>query len=123
MKYSINGLEDVSIKVKDLYMPIDFVIIEIEEDTCTTVILGHIGCHIDVKNGELSFTVEGDRVEFNFLKLLNFLVFFTNAIELMWLINLVKEEDSKYVSSDPLEHFLLNDGTSKDMNPEVAMCS
>jgi len=31
-------LEDVPMKVGDLYVPVDFVILEIEEDTCTTVL-------------------------------------------------------------------------------------
>ena len=35
--------------------------------------------------------------------------------------NLVREEFTNYVSYDPFEHGVLNDGTSKDENPEVAM--
>jgi len=35
-------LEDVPIKVGDLYISVDFVILEIEEDTHTSIILGRL---------------------------------------------------------------------------------
>jgi len=37
--------------------------------------------------------------------------------------NLVREEVTNRVSSDPLDHRMLNDHTSKGENPEVAMCT
>ena len=40
MKYPGGVLEDVSIKVGDLYVPVDIMILEIEEDTHTPIILG-----------------------------------------------------------------------------------
>jgi len=44
-----------------------------EQDTQTAIILGRpfpatTGCHIDVKNGTLSYDVGNDHVEFNLLK-------------------------------------------------------
>ena len=70
VKYPVGILEDVLIKVEDLYMPVDFVILEMKEDTHTPIILGRpfldtVGCYIDVKNGKLSFDVGDDHVEFN----------------------------------------------------------
>jgi len=61
VKYPVGILEDVLIKVGDLYVPANFVIIEME-DTRTPIILRRpfiatIGCRIDVKNGTLSFDV------------------------------------------------------------------
>ena len=60
VKYHVGVLEDVPIKVGDLYVLVDFVILEMEEDMCTTIILGRpilatAGCRIDVKNGKLPF--------------------------------------------------------------------
>ena len=60
MKYLVGVLEDVPIKAGDLYVTVDFVILDIEEDTRTLIIhwrpfLATTGCHIDVKNGKLSF--------------------------------------------------------------------
>jgi len=54
----VGVLEDVAIKVGDLYVSIEFVILEIKEDSHTPVILRRpflviIGRRIDVKNGKL----------------------------------------------------------------------
>ena len=81
-------LEDVSIKVRDLYTPVDFVMLEIEEDTHTPIILRRpflaiVGHRIDVKNGRSNFDMGVIMWSLTCLKLLNFLLFFMNAIELM----------------------------------------
>jgi len=60
VKYPVGILEDVLIKVGDLLIPVDFVILEMEEDTRTSIILGGpflaiAGCRIDVKNGTFIF--------------------------------------------------------------------
>jgi len=92
VKYPVGVLEDGLIKVGDLYVPVDFVILEMEEDTRTTIIFGRpflatVGCCIDVKNAKLSFAVGDDHVEvYLFLKTLNSLLFLMSAIRLMWLM-------------------------------------
>jgi len=53
----VGVLEDVPIKVRDLYVLVDFVILEMEEDVRTHIIscrpfLATAGCQIDVKNGK-----------------------------------------------------------------------
>jgi len=77
VKYPVGILEDVPIKVGNLYVSVDFVILELEENTRTPIILGRpflaiAGCRIDVKNGTLSFDVGDDHVEFNLLKAAKF---------------------------------------------------
>jgi len=62
IKYPLGILEDVSIKVGDFYVPIDFVILDMAEDARTQVILRRhflatAGCKIDVKEGRLTFDV------------------------------------------------------------------
>jgi len=57
-------------KIGDLYVPIDFAILEMEEDIRTHIILGRLflataGCRIDVKNSELSFDGRDEHEEFN----------------------------------------------------------
>jgi len=78
-------LEDVPIKVGDLYMPVDFVIHKMEEDTRTPIILRRpllptTGCRIDVKNGKLSSNVVMIMWSSTCLRLLNFLPFLMNVI-------------------------------------------
>ena len=80
VKYTIGVLEDVPIKVGDLYVPVDFVILEMEEDMRTPIILGRpflatAGCRIDVKNGKLSFDVGMSMWNSICLKHLSFLPF------------------------------------------------
>jgi len=53
-------------------VPIDFVILKIEEDMHIPIILGRpffvtVGCRINVKNGKLSFDVDDEHVEFNLI--------------------------------------------------------
>jgi len=73
VKYPVGVLEDVPIKVGNLYVPVDFVILEMEEDMHTPIILGRpflatAGCRIDVKNEKISFDVGDEHVEFNLFK-------------------------------------------------------
>ena len=77
IKHHVAILEDVLIKVGDLYVPLDFVVLEMEEDTRTPIILirpflATAGCRIDVKNGTLTFDVGDIHVEFKLLKVVKF---------------------------------------------------
>ena len=63
-------LEDVLIKVGKFIFPVDFVVIDIEEDKQVPLLLGRyflaIGVAlIDVKNGELNLRVGDEVVHFN----------------------------------------------------------
>ena len=56
MKYPMDVLEDVVIKVSNWYVPVDFMTLEMEEEMHTSIILGRpflttFSCRIDVKNG------------------------------------------------------------------------
>ena len=64
-----------------------------------------------------------DHVKFNLFKAFEFPSIFDECHKFDVIDNLVREEVPNHVSSDPLEHFILNDGTSKDENPEVAICA
>ncbi|XP_074289304.1 uncharacterized protein LOC141614458 [Silene latifolia] len=70
VKCPLGVLEDVPIKVGKLLIPTDFVVLDIPEDSHTPIILGRPffatrGVLIDVKNGTLTFRIEGNNVEFN----------------------------------------------------------
>ena len=63
-------LEDVLIKVRKFVFPVDFVVINIEEDKQVPLLLGRpflaIGVVlIDVKKGELTLKVRDEAVHFN----------------------------------------------------------
>ena len=91
MKYPMSDLQDVPIKVGDLYVSINFMILEMKDDIHPPIILRRlllatIRCRVDVKNGKLSFDVWSDHVEFNLFKASKFPLFLMGATELMWLI-------------------------------------
>ena len=63
-------LEDVLIKVEKLIFPVDFVVIDIEEDKQVPLLLGRPflatrAALIDVKKGELTLRVGDEAVHFN----------------------------------------------------------
>lgn len=70
VKYSIGIPKDILIKVSKLFMPVDFVVLEIEEDTQIPIILRRsflatIWALIDVKNSKLSMNVCEENMEFD----------------------------------------------------------
>jgi len=66
-------LEDVPIEVGSFFIPIDFVVLDIIENSRTQIILGRpflttAGCKIDVKEGKLTFDVGEHHAEFGLFK-------------------------------------------------------
>ena len=64
-------LEDMLIKVGKFIFPVDFVVIDIEEDKKIPLLLGRpflatCATFIDVKNGELNLRVGTEEIHFNF---------------------------------------------------------
>lgn len=103
VKYPMGILEDVPIKIGDFYVPVDFVILEMEEDTSTSIILSRqllatAGCKIDVKDGKLSFDVGGNHVEFNFFKATNYPSNYDSCCRVDVLECVLQEEHSKQSS-------------------------
>jgi len=124
----VSILEDVPIKVGDLHVLVDSVILEIEEDIRTPIILGRpflatVGCLIDVKNGTLIFDVGDVHVEFNLLKVAKFPAITDECHKIDVVNSLIQETASNINSNDPLEPLMLNNSTTEDENPEVAECA
>ncbi|XP_056695355.1 uncharacterized protein [Spinacia oleracea] len=70
VKYLFGVLEDVRVRVGKFFIPIDFVVLDMEEDKPIPIILGipflhTAGAVIDVKNGKLTLNVGDDKVTFN----------------------------------------------------------
>jgi len=73
IKYPMGILEDVPTTVGDFYVPIDFVVLDMAEESHTQIILGRpflatAGCKIDVKDGKLTFDVGEHHAEFGLFK-------------------------------------------------------
>jgi len=128
VRYPMGILEDVLIKVGDLYAPVDFVILEMKEDTRTPIILGRpflatAGCRINVKNSTLTFDVGDVHVEFNFLRAAKFPSISDECNKIDVVDNLIQETTSNINDNDPLKHLMLNNSTTEDENSEVAECA
>ncbi|XP_057988924.1 uncharacterized protein LOC131171997 [Hevea brasiliensis] len=70
IKYPVGILENVPLKVGKFFILVDFIVLEMEEDVRTPIILGRpflatAGANIDVKNGKLKLTVGEEEIEFN----------------------------------------------------------
>ncbi|XP_057545843.1 uncharacterized protein LOC130824841 [Amaranthus tricolor] len=70
VKYPLGILEDVPVRVGKFYIPVYFVVLDMEEDQQIPIILGKpflhtAGAVIDVKNGRLTLSMGDDNVTFN----------------------------------------------------------
>ncbi|KAL8548467.1 hypothetical protein ACS0TY_007678 [Phlomoides rotata] len=70
-------VEDVLVKVDKFIFPVDFIVLDMVEDRAIPLILGRPflatgGAMIDVRNGELTLDVNGEKVSFNIFKAMKF---------------------------------------------------
>ena len=70
-------VEDVLVKVHHFTFPVDFVIMDIEEDTKIPLILGRpfmltANCVVDMGNGNLEMSVDNQKVTFNLFKAIKY---------------------------------------------------
>ncbi|XP_021843506.2 uncharacterized protein [Spinacia oleracea] len=70
IRYPLGILEDVHVLVGKFYIPVDFVVLDMEEDSQIPIILGRpffyiASAVIDVKSGSLTLSVGDDTVTFN----------------------------------------------------------
>lgn len=75
IKYPMGVLNDVPFKIGEFYILVDFVIMDIKEDSEIPIILGSPflamnEAIIDVKRGKLTFQVGEEKVEFMLAKLM-----------------------------------------------------
>ncbi|XP_057990642.1 uncharacterized protein LOC131173014 [Hevea brasiliensis] len=73
IKYLVGILENIPIKVGKFFIPIDFVVLEIEEDVQIFIILGKpfleiVEAIIDVKNRRLTLKLGDKKVKFNLFR-------------------------------------------------------
>ncbi|XP_058768318.1 uncharacterized protein LOC131642042 [Vicia villosa] len=75
VKYPMGILEDILVKIGQLYILTDFVVMDIKEDDDIPILLGRpflltAGAIIDVKKGKLTFEVGDEKIEFILSKFL-----------------------------------------------------
>ncbi|XP_017973257.1 PREDICTED: uncharacterized protein LOC108661385 [Theobroma cacao] len=70
IRYPVGIIEDVLLKVGHLYIPVDFIMLEIEDDVEIPLILERpflatVGVIVDVKNGKITSKIEEEEMIFN----------------------------------------------------------
>ena len=76
-----------------------------------------------MKNGRLSFDVGDDHVYFNLFKASKFSSISDECCMIDVVDLLTQETMSNLNSKDSFEHLMMNDSTTNDENPEVALCA
>jgi hypothetical protein len=79
VKYSLGQVEDLPLQVEIFCIPIDFVVIEMDEDPDTRLIFGRpflntAGTQIDVRGGKLTFEIGKKKLNLICLRLRNILL-------------------------------------------------
>lgn len=69
VKYHVGILENIPVRIGQLYIPIDFTVMDIKEDSSILILLGRpflatARAIVDVKRGKLTFEVEEEKIEF-----------------------------------------------------------
>ena len=117
-------IEDVLVKVDKFIFPVDFIVLDMEEDTDVPIILGRPflatgQALIDVQKGELKLRVQGDEVVFNVFKSMKYPV----ASDSCFSVDVIEKAVSKRrVSSDAIEAVLLGDEGDDDDDAEIREC-
>ncbi|CAJ2651912.1 uncharacterized protein LOC123905413 [Trifolium pratense] len=126
VKYPLGILENVPVRIGQFFIPTDFIVMDIREDSNAPIILGRpflatAGAIIDVKKGKLTFEVGEEKVEFILTQFMN-----ASAIEdSCYMLDVVKEcrkemEKDKTKNSEILKTLI--PPTHKNGNDDLAKC-
>ena len=71
----VGFVEDIPVKIKGIYIPTDFMVVDIEEDPNVPILLGRsflatAGAIIDVKNGRIVFQVSDEMIGFELVNVM-----------------------------------------------------
>ncbi|KAK0587329.1 hypothetical protein LWI29_021066 [Acer saccharum] len=125
IKYPRGVMEDVLVKVENLYFPIDFVILEMEEDVEIPLLLGRpflktVGALIDVKEDKMTLRVGDEHVVFNMKKAAKRPMEVDRCLMIDLVEPLVEEFLRKGTPKEPLEACLVRGASEKDEDEKVA---
>ncbi|XP_027181980.1 uncharacterized protein LOC113780372 [Coffea eugenioides] len=122
--YPLGVLENVLIKFQKFIIPVDFVVLDMEEDMSIPIILGRpfsatAGTIIDVKNGKLKFQVGEEEVVFNLNEMEKYPSFTDHTCSIGTIEMLTQELNRVNLDVDPLELCLMNIGMQEQNEEEI----
>jgi hypothetical protein len=111
IKYPLGQVEDLPLQVEKFYILIDFIMIEMDEDPDTPLILGRpflntTGTQIDVRGGKLIFEIEKEKVQFDMFKALKSPANDGNFCRMDMIDMIIKEEFKKLSIDDPIDRLI-----------------
>ena len=71
VRYPVGIIENIPVKIRNFFVPVDFVVLDMQEDVKTPLILGRpflstTNAHIDVEAGEIKFHINRKEERFAF---------------------------------------------------------
>ncbi|XP_062119240.1 uncharacterized protein LOC133832988 [Humulus lupulus] len=124
VKHPRGIIEDVLVKVDKFIFPIDFIVLDMEEDENVPIILGRPflatgQALIDVQKGELTLRVQGEEVVFNVFKALKF----ANVNDSCFKVDMVEKAVAEInLTVDTLQKSLTIDDMDAELDSEVQEC-
>ncbi|XP_073137043.1 uncharacterized protein [Henckelia pumila] len=123
IKYPRGIVEDVLVKVDKFIFPVDFVVLDMEEDRVIHLILGRPflatgKALIDVQKGELVLRLNDERVVFNVFHSMKYPSNVSNCFRIDATYEFVECDVQEFTSKDPLEIFLTHSSPSELDNEE-----
>ncbi|XP_056685629.1 uncharacterized protein [Spinacia oleracea] len=116
VKLPLGKVEDVPMRIGKFFIPVDFVVLEMEEDPNVLIILGRpflatAGAIIDVRGGRLSLSVGDEKIEFQLNQIMRCPSHMDDCKRIDILDEIVNESMSMHMHStnDVLEYVLVHD--------------
>ncbi|XP_057984586.1 uncharacterized protein LOC131169383 [Hevea brasiliensis] len=118
---SSKAAENIPIKVGKFFIPVDFIVLEMEEEVQIPIILRRLflataGAIIDVKNGQLTLKVGDKEVEFNLFITMNHKLKPDECFKIDIVNKQIEEEFHKAHLEDPLEACIVHNYTANNEN-------
>ncbi|XP_021722473.1 uncharacterized protein LOC110689963 [Chenopodium quinoa] len=112
VKFPLGVLENVPLRVGKLFIPCDFVVMEMEEDAHVPIILGRpflatAGAIIDMKNGKITFEVSDEKMEYSLLTAIRTPSMRETICQVDFLDDLQREQLPLIKTDDALEMVLM----------------
>ncbi|XP_074323335.1 uncharacterized protein LOC141695972 [Apium graveolens] len=124
IKYPLGILEDVPVRVGKFYIPVDFVVLDMEEDSQIRIILDMpflctTGAVIDVKNGTLTLSVGDDKITFTLTSALKSHLLENTYFMIDVIDEIVHDEVPQILLNDALEAVLMLEASEGEGHSEV----
>jgi hypothetical protein len=127
VKYHVGILEDIPVRIGQLFIPTEFVVMDIKEDDDIPILLGRpflstAGAIIDVRRGKLTFEVGDKKIEFILSKSLMAPIIGDAHYAIDIIDECIREFDQEEPVIEPFSNPNENDDELKETEPHTNEC-